>query len=148
MEPEPQMRSHHQVICSACLKKHLFYCVLSLLCFEFYSSAGDWRKITGWINHPSLLDLSTFLYMGALFLSQYRDFSPSPRNQYWSQLSGEGAGEVELFLAVAMRSIYDIGWKCCSHMEIVRSRFWRRRTGNRWGQVRSDWNSTHTLSEG
>ena len=111
-------------------------------------SAGNWRKITGWINHPSLLDLSTFLYMGALFLSQCRDFSPSPRNQYWSQLSGEGAGEVELFLAVAMRSIYDIGWKCCSHMEIVRSRFWRRRTGNRWGQVRSDCNSTHTLSEG
>ena len=117
-----------------------------LSCFN--CSAGNWRKMTGWINHPSLLDLSTFLYMGALFLSQCRDFSPSPRNQYWSQLSGEGAGEVELFLAVAMRSIYDIRWKCCSHMEIVRSRFWWRRTGNRWGQVMSDWNSTHTLSEG
>ena len=110
-------------------------------------AAGNWRKITSRINHPSLLDLSTFLYMGALFLSQCRDFSPSPRNQYWSQLSGEGAGEVELFLAIAMRSIYDIGWKCCSHMEIVRIQFWRRRTGNRWGQVVSDWNLTHTLSE-
>ena len=112
-------------------------------------SAGNWRKITGWINHPPMLYLCTFLYMRdslSQSMSWLLPFSPSPRNQYWSQLSGEWASEVELFLAVAMRSIYDIGWRRYTHVEIVRSQFWWKRTGNRWGQAMSDWNSTQTLS--